>query len=632
MLETLRKSTSGIVAKILIGILAISFLFWGIEDVFRGYRQGELAKVGDITITNNAYETAFRREIEQFSRQIGQRLTQEQARMFGLDQRTLDSLVGSATIDNHAQAMKLAIPAGKIIEDVRSTPAFQGIGGRFDRDSFNNFLRQMGLSEQGYADIRAKEMLRTHITNALLYGVQPPQAAVDLIHQYSGEKRVVEYFEIDPKVLPKASEPTEAQIKKLYEDQKTTFVRPEYRKVNVLFATADALKSRVAVTDEAVRKNYEAAKSRYNEAERRTIQQVSFKSLAEAQKARAEIAAGKSFLEVAKATGASESDVNLGTFEKSEMLDPRVAEAAFKLKKDEVSQPVEGKFSTVLVKATDIKPAVVRTYDDVKDVIRTEMQRERARAEAQKAHDSVDDQRLSGKTLKEIAETSKLKFVQIPAVDKQGLTPDGKPALESPDLAAIVAAVFKSEVGLENESLQSSDGGYIWIDVVEVTAEKQKAFDEVKDEVAKLWRKNSVQEAVSKLATDLVKKAEGGAAMDALAKEAGASLKTSDPVRRIDQGGGISRSTIARAFALGKGQAASVPTDDGNSRVVFKVKDIQPAKPANPVEASGISDRLVQEMRTDTVASYITALQQRFKPDINRQAFDRLTGRTTAIQ
>ena len=51
MMDTMRNSAKSWVAKILIGLLAVSFGVWGIADVFRGFDAGFLAKVGKVEIT-----------------------------------------------------------------------------------------------------------------------------------------------------------------------------------------------------------------------------------------------------------------------------------------------------------------------------------------------------------------------------------------------------------------------------------------------------------------------------------------------------------------------------------------------------------------------------------------------------
>ena len=375
-----------------------------------------------------------------------------------------------------------------------------------------------------------------------------------------------------------------------------------------------------------------ATKDTYNQPERRQIQQIPFKTREAAQKAKAELTSGKSFLDIAKTNEVEESDLNIGLLQKSEMVDPNIAETAFKLKKDEVSPIVKGKFTYALVRVTDIKPAVTRTLDDVKDIIRSNLQTRKASAEAQKAHDLVDELRLTGKSLKEIAAETKLKFIDIPAIDKAGKKPDGKDATELADLPQLLTTAFQSEVGLENEPLQTSDGGYLWFDVLEITEKKQKPFADVKAEADRLWRENELQKAITKLAGELVKKANNGDPMAALTKLAGGKLQTSQPIRRDEQGGGLTQRAITRAFSLATGKTASVPTDDGRTRIVFRIAKVVPPKPATPTEKSAISEALVGGIRTDAIVSYVAALQKRHPVNINQKAFNQLTGRATPTQ
>ncbi|MCX7345341.1 MAG: SurA N-terminal domain-containing protein, partial [Alphaproteobacteria bacterium] len=85
MLDTLRNSAKSWVAKILIGLLAVSFAVWGIADVFRGFDAGFLAKVGKVEITSQEFSRAYDQYLQNFSRQTGQAMTQEEARGLGID-------------------------------------------------------------------------------------------------------------------------------------------------------------------------------------------------------------------------------------------------------------------------------------------------------------------------------------------------------------------------------------------------------------------------------------------------------------------------------------------------------------------------------------------------------------------
>src|SRR5262249_38129169 len=159
---------------------------------------------------------------------------------------------------------------------------------------------------------------------------------------------------IDPAKAVQLPEPSAEQLAATYEANKKRFAAPEYRKTAVLLLTTEEAKKRVEVTEESVKAAFEQEKERYDAPERRRIQQITFKDKAAADKAAAEIAAGKSFLEVAKAIGATEADIDLGLVAKGELMNPKVAEAAFSLPKDKVSGVIEGRFGPVLLRVSEI--------------------------------------------------------------------------------------------------------------------------------------------------------------------------------------------------------------------------------------------------------------------------------------
>ena len=133
------------------------------------------------------------------------------------------------------------------------------------------------------------------------------------------------------------------------------------------------------------------------------------------------------------------------------MIDPKMAEAAFALEKDELSKPVEGQFSTALLHVTDIEAGKQRTFDEVKG--RSGIASPTSgRPELQDLHDKIETERAAGKSLKEIAESLKLRFREMAEIDRSGKTPDGKPPLEQADAAGIARAAFRGRRGRRAEA------------------------------------------------------------------------------------------------------------------------------------------------------------------------------------
>lgn len=431
MLETMRRGAQTWGAKVLFGILVVgaSSEIWGIQDAFMGYGSGSIATVGNTKIPVEEFQRAYQNELDQFSREANKRLTADQGRALGLDRRVIAQLIGGAAIESHAKDMGLGISDAALVEDIKNDPNFQGPDGKFSQEDFNGLLRQVGLSEQGFLKLRRKDELRTQIIGAFVKGLVVPKPMLETTYAYNEEKRTIEYLSIDQSKVT-AAEPDDAKLKELYEANKSKYMTPEYRKFEVLSLTLDDLKKQMTVTDEEIAKSYEETKETYDTPEQRRIQQIAFKDKATAETARKALADGtKTFGDVAKETGAKDSDVDLGLINKKALIDPKIADAAFALEKDKFSDVIEGTFATVILRVAQIQPGVTRTLADVKDQVMDKIAVEKAKTELQKKHDDVDDNRLAGKTLKEIGKSLKLSLVKLPPPIARAWRPMARPAI-----------------------------------------------------------------------------------------------------------------------------------------------------------------------------------------------------------
>jgi peptidyl-prolyl cis-trans isomerase D len=213
MLEAMRRGAQTLVAKLLFALLVFSFAIWGVADVFTGWGRGSLATVGDVAITTDEFNRSYQNEIERISRQSNQRITPEQGRALGLDRRVLNQLVGGAAIEQHARDMGLSLSDATIVDMVARDPEFAGSDGKFSREGFAAFLRQVGLSEQGFIRLKRQDELRTAMLAAFVKGQTVPKPMLETMHAYNSEKRVIEYLNIDAEKAVTVAEPDEAKLK-----------------------------------------------------------------------------------------------------------------------------------------------------------------------------------------------------------------------------------------------------------------------------------------------------------------------------------------------------------------------------------------------------------------------------------
>ena len=175
---------------------------------------------------------------------------------------------------------------------------------------------------------------------------------------------------------------------------------------------------------------------------------------------------GTDFAAVAKEQGLSEADIDLGTVTRSQLADPAVADAAFKLELNKVSDPVTGKLGTVvLLRVTEIDPGKTPTFDEAKPDLEKKLLKERASGAIFDLHDKIEDQLAAGAKLSEVADKLKLNYQVIDQVDRTGRKPDGS-TVTLPAQTQVLNAVFASDVGVDNDPIDAKDEGVIWYEVL----------------------------------------------------------------------------------------------------------------------------------------------------------------------
>jgi peptidyl-prolyl cis-trans isomerase D len=626
MLDAMRRGAQTPVAKLLFGLLCVSFAIWGVADVFQGWGRGFVAKVGHTEISAEEFRRSYQNELDRISRQSNQRLSAEQGHAFGLDRQVLAQMIAGAAIEAHADQLGLAISDKTLAEGIQADPNFQ-TDGKFNKQGFEGLLQQIGMSEQGFLNLRRKDELRGAIVSALIKGQTVPKPLLEEIHAYNQEKRVLEWVKIDPAAVTVA-EPDEATLKKRYEDDKAKYMTPEYRKVQVLMLTPDDLKKNITITDDEIAQAYDADKDSFNTPEQRRVQQIAFKDRATAETALKALRDGtKSLADVAKEAGAKDTDVDLGLITKKALIDPKVADVAFALEKDKYSDVIDGRFATVIVRVTQIEPGTTKTLADVKEQVRDKLANDKVHGNLQSKRDDVEDARLAGKTLKEVADQLQLTYKEIPATDVTGLGPDGKPVLETADIRKITARAFAPDTS-DDSAIDLTNDGYAWVNVLSTDAPKQKAYDEVKDAVKQDYMSSEHHRLLDELAKKLTDKVNAGEPIASIEAEAKGKVEKTEPITRKTIPPSISQSMVAQAFALAKGKAGHGPSSDNTTEIVFRVAEITPAAALTLTETDELTRRLEDELANQSLTEYTEALKKRFGASVNQAELNSAVGVT----
>jgi peptidyl-prolyl cis-trans isomerase D len=626
-LDTLRKGAGRLLGLILMGLLVVSFAIWGVADIFRGYGQQTLIRVGDTDIDSRDYLRAQQEVLRAMSAQAGRSLSLQEARAAGLDSRVLERLIGGAAVDTHAKHLGLGITDKALLVQIMKDPSFQDLTGTFNPLAFQQALRALGMNEAAYLYSMREQNLRRQLLTTIGEVANSPEVLIDALNRFNEERRTLRYVLVPQSAAGPIGDPTEEDLKRYYDNHHAKFTQPEYRKVGVLAVTPDTVKDQVNITEADLRAAYEAQKDQLGSPERRHVQQIAFPNLAAAQAAYDKIQAGTDFVEVAKEQGLSETDIDLGKVSLKDLADPAVAEAAFKLEVNKVSEPITGKLgSVVLVRVTEIDPGKTETFEEAKADLEKKILKDRASGAIFDLHDKIEDELGAGSTLSEIADKLKLNYQLIDQVDREGRKPDGS-AVTLPAQKDVLNGIFATDTGIENDPIDARDEGVIWYEVLGVTPEQLKPFDQVRGEVEKDWRTEETRNKVARFAQDLVKELSSRSkTLDDVAKELNTEVLPTSALKRDDITVNVLPAAVAQAFTLPEGGYGSAPSAVEEGRIVFQVDKVISPPPVDERAAKRLKAQLGLLMSEDTISEYFGALENRYGVSINQKALAKLVG------
>jgi peptidyl-prolyl cis-trans isomerase D len=626
----MRKASSNWLGKTIMatvmGVLIISFAVWGIADIFRGFGQSTLAKIGRTEISTEQFRQLYTEKLQQIGRQIGRPLTMDQARAFGLDRQVLQQVIAEAALDDNARQLGLGQSDAQTMRMVTSDPNFKGVSGNFDPARFQATIRQAGYTEQRYIADQRRVSLRRQIANTITAGLEPPKTLIDALVRFQNEQRSIEYVKLDAAQAGTIDPPSPEALAAYFDDHKIQFRAPEYRKISFVVITPEEIGKWAAISDEDARKIFEERRDKLSTPERRQVSQIVFPNVEEAAAARGRIASGLSFDDLAKERGLSASDTDLGSIAKSAIIDPAIADAAFALAPDDISQPVQGRFGTVLVKVGKIEPGTQATYESVAPQLKREIAAERARAQVASLHDKMEDERGGGASVIEAAQKLGLAAVTIDAVDRSGRAPNGQPVAGIPQGLNVVTQAFSSDVGVDNDPIQFN-GGYVWFDVLGITPSRERGIDEVKDQVATRWRDDQIASRLRAKATEMVQKLNQGGKLADEAAGLGLKVDTAVSFKRDATLSSVPTSVIEAAFRSPKDSAAQAPGAGGGDWIVFRVTDVTvPPVDLASDDIKKLKETLLRGLSDEQVAEYVTKLEAQIGTTINQSALAQVTG------
>lgn len=621
MLEVLRKGARTLVAKMLMLLLVASFGIWGISASLFNTATDTVISVGDQKVSASEFSLAYQRQLAELGRRFGQQLTTEQAKALGVPSQVYAQLAAGAALDQLSQDMNLGLSKDRLAELIAEDPAFKSETGQFDRNLFTTRLRNAGLREDDYILERSKVAMRSQIVEATSDGFLAPKTLIDALKAYRNQTRDVSYLLLTNANIDPIKAPDEATLAAWFETVKARYRAPEYRSFAYVKLEPSDIADKAAISDEAIRQDYEARKKTYEIAGTRTIEQLSFETREMAEAALAELKSGMSFDQLVADQGKTASDVLLGEFSRDKLPDPVLADAAFAVTAEgATTDVVDGALGPVILRVTNIKEGRTRTLDEVKEEIREALAEAAAMEDIATVHDQFEDLRAGGSTLEEAATQLNLKPFIVKASDRNGKDENEADVPNLPERDALLAEVFQTDVGVEALPVNIGNDGFIWLEVKDIVAERDRTLEEVREKATADWTSEQQKIALGAKAEGLKERAAKGETLDAIAGELGIAVESKVGIRRQTEDAVLGPAAVTAAFGGAVGMVASAPGADPETQILLKVTDV---KDQPSTDALGNEDAQIAEIANaagdDILDQMVNRLQDDYGVTINQQ-------------
>jgi peptidyl-prolyl cis-trans isomerase D len=614
MLQSIRKHAGSFVVKILFIVLILSFFVWGIADVVRPTPQDSwAAKVAEQTISREAFDQEYQATVRRVQQQLGGSITPEELRGLGLGRNVIDQMVNRALITEAGRNLAIATPGDQAKRVITADRRFHNEAGQFDPRILQQFLRQVGMSEQGFlAEVR-NEIDITALLDGFTGGVVLPRVLEDTIRAYAAERREVDFIRIafDQQ---KVGEPDEAALKAYFDGHGDAYMTPELRAVEVLVVDPASVAGQVQVSDEALKAAFEERQDEFITPERRSFRQILFDDEAKA-RAAAEAARGGASLDRIAADG-TPPPAGFGPVSASQ-LPQALRGPLFAAGQGLIGEPVKSPLGWHLVEVIGIEPEVARPFAEVAPTLRQQLTQEKAEELVIDLGNRIEDGLGRGQPLPEIARSVGLTPRTIAELSRDGRDAAGRPVPDLPPKLADTA--FATARGATSDLVEATRDQYFLLQVNEVTPAVARPFAEVRGDVRAAWLAAEQRQRAADVAARIAERAGGGGRLADAGRDFGLTAGRAGPFGRQQAAteGPLPEAVVRRALDGPAGSVLTVPGDD--AVFVLRATTVPAAAPPPPGAADAEISQALQAMREDVLGQYLAALRARYPVTINER-------------
>ena len=565
-------------------------------------------------------------------------------------QQAIKQLIQQAELQYESERMGLKVSDQEFRDELQFGPykqAFFPAGKWIGSEKYKQLLTQGGTTVENFErDVRL-DLLQRKLVNVIGASATATDSEVEQAYKDQNTKVKFQYAVLKLDDVSKSIKPTDTELKAFYSANQARYTNaiPEKRQIKYFVINEKNVADKVVVDPAEIQRAYSAGQSAYRVPERVKVRhilietpkpgpdgKVDQKGVDEARTKALDV------LKQIKATGdwaglAKKYSGDPGSKDKGGELGwlsrgQTVAEfekTAFAQNKGQISDPVQSSFGFHIIQTEDKEDAHLKPLAEVKPGIEEAIKAEKIKAAMTQA--STDAEAIAQKQgLDKAASKYGAQVVSSNMITRNDALPGIGP--QPPLMEAIFSANEKA-----GPQVTQTPQSTVVFQVTNVEPARTPSFDEIKDRVATEFKNQRAADILRRKTQELADRAHAEHDLSKAAKEAGATVKTSDLVSRTQQVpdiGSLSGPASA-AFTMKQGEISG-PLNLGTSQAVLQILQRQEPSPSDAdfaKQRDQVRERLASQKRQEVLTLFVsdlnTRLEKEGKVKIYKTEMDNLT-------
>jgi peptidyl-prolyl cis-trans isomerase D len=634
MLQRIRDGLQGQkwLAWLVLGAIGLTFVFWGGSGAldFSGMSTSTAAEVNGTKIPAEEATRAWSDTQARWARQFGTDIPPEQR--VAMQQNILDSLVLRKLVEQRLEDAKFRVSDAKVLSEFQKIPAFQGPDGKFDVATARSVLAQNNRSETEFFRETRSQILMDQLQSGIGGSYFLTSGEKQRLFNLENEEREVQYAQFAADKFAGNEPIDEAAIKAYYDKNGDRFMSTESVALEFAELRLEQLATQVTPTDADLQKLYDENRGMYVLDERRRARHIVISvnndddaaALKQAETVATEARAGKDFAELAKkySSDATANDGgDLGFVQKQDFPGP-LGDTLFAMNVGDVSAPVKSQFGYHILKLEQIQAGEAKPFADVRAELDSQYRQDRAAELFGERQETLAARLEKGATdIDQLAKDLEMTRGSVPVFLRGG---GAEPLGSSVDLQQTVFSDATLNQGKIGGPVGLGDDRLVVVKVASHQKAAVKPLDVVRDDIVALLKQERGVAAAKAAAEAALAKVAGGEKLDALAKTLNV---TAEPARFVSRGDPSIPAALRTAIfeaprPTEKPVIKSATLDDGSTAVYVVTRTRVADSGTNPTMVQQQNTQLQQRSAQGEVAAYINEAKRKATISKNLSVFE----------